>query len=76
MRHTSANTRGAVSVAPHCLRADNLYICGGQRESRGTGPLAEMEALHAENAAALDAFGADDHLRRCCRARPEPAPIL
>ena len=62
MRHVSANTRGAVSSALHCLRADNLYICGGRREPRGTGPLAEMEDLHAENVAALGAFAVDDHL--------------
>lgn len=62
IRHISANTWAAVSRALHCLRADNMYICGGARSSDGAGPLAEMEALHAENAAAMDAFSKDDHL--------------
>ena len=62
LRHISADTGAAISRALHCLRADNLYICGGARSSDGTGPLHEMEALHAENAAAMEAFTKDDHL--------------
>ena len=62
MRHISHNTGAAISRALHCLRADNAYICGGVSGPDGTGPLHEMEALHAENAAAMEAFAKDDHL--------------
>ena len=62
MRHISSATGAAISRALHCLRADNLYICGGVSGPDGTGPLHEMEALHAENAAAMKAFAKDDHL--------------
>lgn len=62
LRHISSGTGAAISRALHCLRADNLYICGGSRSPDGTGLLHEMEALHAENAAAMGAFAKDDHL--------------